>query len=182
MQDKDKLAITPEDEKAVEEKLHEFSLSKKEEETVIRLTPSMLSESETKSPKNFKAFTEEPLVDSPKIENIEEKITKSSFSPNYNIVFYKYSKTKKIFDFLAGFITVFAMYCFLNIQPLIIFVIFLVGAMEAALAFKSNRMFIVWGFVCGSIFSIVMAILLSLGLIYFPTNQFIIKIFSFLKN
>lgn len=179
MEDENKLAITPEDEKAVEEKLHEFSLSRKSEDPVIRLTPSILSESETISPKSQELPLEQPSV---VIENPEEKITDNSFSPNYNIVFYKYSTGKKIFDFFAGFITVFAMYCFLSIQPLIIFVIFLVGAMEAVLAFKSNRMFIVWGFVCGSMFSIAMAILLSLGLIYFPANQFLINIFSFLGN
>jgi len=179
MADKNDLIITPEDEKAVEEKLYEFSMSKKEEAPVVRLTPSMLSEPEIKST-GLKDLANETVIEQPKIEDMDKKITDSSFSPNYNIVFYRYSTSKKIFDFIAGFITVFAMYCFLNVQPLIIFVIFLVGAMEAMLAFKSNRMFIVWGFVSGSIFSILVAILLSLGLVYFPTNQFILKIFDFL--
>lgn len=176
IEDKNKLTITAEDEKAVEEKLHEFSIGKeKSEEDVVRLTPSMLADSEP--PKPLEGITP---VEMPAIENIEQKITDNSFSPNYNIVFYKYSTPKKVFDFIAGFLTVFAMYCFLNIQPLIIFVIFLVGAMEAVLAFKSNRMYIVWGFVSGSMFSIILALLLSLGLVYFPTNSFILKIFSFL--
>jgi len=180
MNDKNDLIITPEDEKAVEEKLQEFSLLKNKEEPVVRLTPSMLSEPEDKSPQNMEKF-DFPLKSS-NIENMGEKITESSFSPNYNIVFYKYSTPKKVFDFLAGFLTVFAMYCFLNIQPLIIFVIFLAGAMEAVLAFKSNRMFIVWGFISGSMFSILMAIILSIGLVYFPTNQVFIKIFSLLGS
>jgi hypothetical protein len=176
IEDKNKLTITAEDEKAVEEKLHEFSIGKeKSEEDVVRLTPSMLADSEPVKPLEGVA-----PVEMPAIENIEQKITDNSFSPNYNIVFYKYSTPKKVFDFIAGFLTVFAMYCFLNIQPLIIFVIFLVGAMEAVLAFKSNRMYIVWGFVSGSMFSIILALLLSLGLVYFPTNSFILKIFSFL--
>jgi len=176
VEDKNNLTITAEDEKAVEEKLHEFSVGKeKPEEDIVRLTPSMLAGSEP-----AKSLEGIAPVEMPAIENIEEKITDNSFSPNYNIVFYKYSTPKKVFDFIAGFLTVFAMYCFLNIQPLIIFVIFLVGAMEAVLAFKSNRMYIVWGFVSGSIFSIILALLLSLGLVYFPTNSFILKIFSFL--
>jgi hypothetical protein len=176
MADENKLIITAEDEKAVEEKLHEFSIEKQRlEEEVIRLTPSMLAD--TKPVEELE--NDGPFEEAEKV-CIEEKITDNSLSPNYNIVFYKYSKSKKAFDFLVGFVTVFAMYCFLNIQPLIIFVIFLVGAMEAVLAFKSNRMYIVWGFVSGSIFSIILVLLLSLGLIYFPTNPFILKIFSFL--
>lgn len=176
MEDKNKLTITDEDEKAVEEKLREFSVGKeKSEKDIVRLTPSMLAGPEPTRPLEGLAPIEMPAID-----NMEEKITDNSFSPNYNIVFYKYSTSKKVFDFIAGFLTVFAMYCFLNVQPLIIFVIFLVGAMESVLAFKSNRMYIVWGFISGSIFSIFLALLLTLGLVYFPTNSFILKIFNFL--
>ncbi|MDD5639547.1 MAG: hypothetical protein PHR47_01940 [Candidatus Pacebacteria bacterium] len=174
MEKKDKLTITSEDEKIVEERLHEFSINIKPEEAgVIRLSPSMLvdqSDEETSE--------EESTNERVEILNMKEKITESSFSPNYNIIFYTYSAKKKIFDFIAGFITVFAMYCFLNFQPLIIFLIFLIGAMETVLAFKSNRMYIVWGFIWGSIFSSSLALFLSLSVIYFPSNPFVAKILN----
>ncbi|MFA5080569.1 MAG: hypothetical protein WC472_03000 [Candidatus Paceibacterota bacterium] len=174
MEEKDKLTITSEDEKIVEERLHEFSLNAKPEETgIIRLSPSMLTDQTDEE-----TLEEEPTDEKLEILNIKEKITESSFSPNYNIVFYTYSAKKKVFDFIAGFITVFAMYCFLNFQPLIIFLIFLIGAMETVLAFKSNRMYIVWGFIWGSVFSSFLALFLSLSVIYFPSNPFIVKILN----
>ncbi|MFA6347810.1 MAG: hypothetical protein WCX30_00050 [Candidatus Paceibacterota bacterium] len=198
MEEKDKLTITAEDEKVVKERLHEFSVNTKPKEAgVIRLTPSMLtnqssneadqpdqdeSSNEADQPDLSNEFLEEEnqINEDIKILSNKEKITENSLSPNYNIVFYTYSLKKKTFDFVAGFITVFAMYCFLNFQPLIIFLIFLIGAMEAVLAFKSNRMYIVWGFIWGSAFSSFIALFLSLALIYFPTNPFVIKIFSIL--
>lgn len=139
--------VTADDEKIVEDLLRDFVLPEREEVKVYQ--PVIFTET-PKTVSNFQVFSsEENTVVSSKEELL---VSEESF------IYYD-RKAKKISDFLFGFIVVLAMFYFLNFQPLIIFLIYFMGMIQATWAFKLKRLFIVWGFIFGAIVSMFFAML-----------------------
>lgn len=143
--------VTDEDEAMVTAKLQDFVLPNREEPKVYQ--PIIFSQdkpniAEELTPPNPTYIVEEnhPLT--------EKDYFVIEISSKY------YDKgIKKVVDFILGFFAVLVMFYFLEYQPLLIFLIYIIGMIMAIWAFKSKRLFIVWGFIFGALFSMFIALM-----------------------
>jgi hypothetical protein len=147
--------VTDEDEEAVAAKLQEFVIPVREEPKVYQ---PIIFENE---------LIEVKPIEKP-VEELEERLIppkpkrrkgkKDYFILQVSSSYYD-SNLKKFIDFILGFCIIFLFY-FLMYQPLLIFLIYMFGMVQAAWAFRAKRLFIVWGFIFGTIFSIFIALLI----------------------
>lgn len=136
--------VTSEDEEAVEKKLQDFVLPVREKEDIYQ-------------PVIYSSAEDNLIPPSPQTEKKEHNKEYIIFEVSSS---YYDSSLKKIIDSFLGFFLVTIMFYFLDKQPLLIFFIYMVGMLLAIWAFKSERLFIVWGFIAGALFSMFIALLI----------------------
>ncbi|MDD4409093.1 MAG: hypothetical protein PHW52_00385 [Candidatus Pacebacteria bacterium] len=147
--------VTDEDEKIVAARLQSFSVPVREEPKVyqpIIFIPDSEKNENIILPQPFYEEKREARIDSVEEEQGKYLVLEIS-SSYYN------NGMKKIVDFIFGFLTVVAMFYFLTYQPILIFLIYMIGMVLAFWAFRAKRLYVIWGFLCGAVFSMFFAIL-----------------------
>jgi hypothetical protein len=142
--------VTSEDEQAVADKLKEFSIPLREEPKVYQ--PVIFDGSEPEK-KIMPIYL-------PREDEVEHHQVVIESKSQEEEAFYYDAKTKMLIDFSFGFVVVLAMFYYFSFEPMIIFAIYAIGMVQAVWAYKSKRLFIVWGFIFGAIASMVFALVI----------------------